>query len=340
MKIYVFVPHICTKKAMQNFGQLKLCHLVITSHKEVLFRNAGDVGVFLNCLALAAYSTGTRILVDAEMSTHCHIGMISSQPTEFDRSLRIRYSRYFNKKYNRNGRFGDIGCYTAYMNGAAHICTAISYILRNGVHHGICGTPFGYPYSSANCIFAKELGRTPQSGMITSRSEISSFLPRYSNFPDWYAMTPDGVFIRKSFEEIQLVESLYVTPRSFLYNMNRLSGEEWRKDQERDGAGTEPVTLQSMEIGYSESEMSRMLKAERGHSFMNMGADDFTLCSVVDNDIVRRFGKLSVYDLSPSQKQKAAEMLCREMRASPSQASRVLAMEYNEYRKPQDFCSL
>ena len=314
---------------MQNFGQLKLCHLVITSHKEVLFRSAADVGVFLNCLALAAYSTGTRILVDAEMSTHSHIGLLSTQPTEFDRSVRIRYSKYFNRKYNRGGRFGDIGCFTAYLNGAAHICTAISYILRNPVHHGISATPFGYPHSSANCIFAKDLGRTPQKEAITSRREISSFLPRYSEFPDDYVMSLEGVFARESFEEIQLVESLYVTPRSFLYNMNRLSGEEWMKDQERDGTGIEPVTLQNMEVGYSESEMSRMLKAEKGHSFMNMGADDLTLCNVVDNHIIRRFGKESVYDLSLSQKRKAAETLCHELKASPTQASRILVMEYN-----------
>ena len=324
-----FVTASLQKKAMQNFGQLKLCHLVITSHKEVLFRSAADVGAFLNCLALAAYSTGTRILVDAEMSTHSHIGLLSSRPTEFDRSVRIRYSKYFNRRYKRSGRFGDIGCFTAYLNGAAHICTAISYILRNPVHHGISATPFGYPHSSANCIFAKDLGRMPQNGAITSRREISSFLPSYNEFPDGYAMSPEGVFVRESFEEIQLVESLYVTPRSFLYNMNRFSGEEWRKDQERDGTGIEPVTLQNMEVGYSESEMSRMLKAEKGHSFMNMGADDFTLCSVVDNDIIRRFGKVSVYDLSLSQRRKAAETLCHELKASPTQASRILALEYN-----------
>lgn len=324
-----FVAASLHKKAMQNFSQLKLCHLVITSHKEVLFRSAEDVGAFLNCLALAAYSTRTRIIVDAEMSTHSHIGILSSQPTEFDRSVRIRYSKYFNRKYNRGGRFGDIGCFTAYLSGAAHICTAISYILRNPVHHGISATPFGYPHSSANCIFAKDLGRMPQKGMIGSRREISSFLPRYSEFPDGYVMSPEGVFARESFEEIQLVESLYVTPRSFLYNMNRLSGEEWRRDQERDGTGIEPVTLQSMEVRYSESEVSRMLKAERGHSFMNMGADDFTLCGVVDNDIIRRFGKDSVYELSLLQKRKATEILCHELKASATQASRILAMDYN-----------
>lgn len=272
---------------MPNFNQLKLCHLVITSHKEMLFRNADDVGVFLNCLALAAYSTDTRVLVDAEMSTHSHTGILSSKPIEYDRSTRIRYSRYFNKKYNRNGRFGDIGCYISFMNGAAHICTAISYILRNGVHHGVSSTPFGYPFSTAKSIFAKELGRSAPERLITSRNEIPSFLPRYSKFPDGYAMTPGGVFARESFEEIQLVESFYVSPRSFLFYMNRLSGEEWSKDQEKDGTGSEPVTLKSMETGCPESELSRMLQAERGHAFMNMGVDDFTLCGIVDNDIIK-----------------------------------------------------
>lgn len=321
--------HIFAKKlTMVNFNQLTLCHLIITSHEEVLFRNATDVGVFLNCLALAAYSTESRILVDAEMSTHSHIGLLSPRPTEFCRSARIRYSRYFNAKYKRNGRFGDIGCYVAHLKGAAHICTAISYILRNGLHHGASSTPFGYPYSSVNCLFARELGRGQASGLITSRKEISSLLPRYDIFPDNYVMNSDGVFLRESFEEIQLVESLYVTPRSFLYNMNRLSGEEWKRDQERDGAEGEPVTLMNMETGYTETEMSRMLKAERGHSFMNMGTDDFTLCGIVDNELLRRFRKSSVYELSPRQKQMVAETLQYDLKASQKQISRILALEY------------
>lgn len=313
---------------MANFNQLTICHLIITSHKEVLFREAKDVGTFLNCIALAAYSTETRILADAEMSTHCHLGIISPRPNEFCRSVRIRYSRYFNKKYKRDGRFGETGCYVTFLDGAAHICTAISYILRNGLHHGISPTPFGYPYCSVNYLFTKDLGRDSFKQSITDRNEIASCLPKCSEFPDGYAMDSSGVFLRESFEEIKLVESLYVSARSFLYNMNRLSGEEWCRDQERDGNSKRPVTLQNMEIGWTESEMSRMLKAERGHSFINKSMDDFSLCKLVDNDLVTHFRKSSVYELSKRQRQKIADTLCRDLKVPAAQASRVLAMEY------------
>ena len=338
IKISVFMPHICreTKKHFtmtdfdrQNFNQLTLCHLIITSHKEVLFRSSDDVGVFLNSIALAAYSTETRVLVDAEMSTHSHIGIFSPKPTEFCRSLRIRYSRYFNRKYRREGRFGDIGCYVTCLSGVAHICTAVSYILRNGLHHGVSSTPFGYPYCSANSLFVKDFGRSVSGKCITSRAEIESFLPRFSKFPDGYVMDSKGVFLRESFEEVQLVESLYVTPRSFLYNMNRLSGEEWCRDQERDGNGKPPVTLQNMEVGWSPDELSRMLKAERGHSFISKPIDDFSLCELVDNELVRYYGKFSVYELSRSQRKKIADTLCNEMKVPVAQASRVLALEYD-----------
>ena len=315
---------------MTNINKLSFCHLIFTSHKEVLFRNSYDVGIFLNCIALAAYATQTRILADAEMSTHCHIGILSPKPTDFCRSTRIRYSKYFNHKYNRKNRFGDVGCYMSLMNGPAHICTAISYILRNGLHHGISSTAFGYPYCSVNTLFSNDLRRTNQFNIISARNEISSFLPRNSRFPDYYIMSDNGVFLRESFEEVQLVESFYVSPRAFLYNMNRLSSEEWIREQEKDGNECTPVTLQSMELVRSESEISAMLRAERGHAFINKTDNDFNLCETVDNNLLRKFHKSSVYDLSIEQKRRIANILQYDLKATQSQISRILALEYNQ----------
>jgi hypothetical protein len=44
-------------------------------------------------------------------------------------------------------------------------------------------------------------------------------------------MNEDGMFLRESFMEIPQLELLFVTPRGFLYQMNRISDEIWQKEQ-------------------------------------------------------------------------------------------------------------
>ena len=76
-------------------------HICFTSHNEVMFRDPEDHGMFLNLMALRAFSMDTEVLVDAQMSTHVHLGIFSGNPQLFAASLRMSYSKYFNRKYDR-----------------------------------------------------------------------------------------------------------------------------------------------------------------------------------------------------------------------------------------------
>ena len=72
-----------------------------------MFRDAEDHGMFLNILALRGFSTETEVECEAEMSTHVHINTLTAQPGRFAGQVRMSYTKWFNAKYGREGRFGE-----------------------------------------------------------------------------------------------------------------------------------------------------------------------------------------------------------------------------------------
>ena len=272
----------------------QMIHCCFTSHQEVMFRCPQDVGFFLNLLALTSWKYGVDIFADAEMSNHVHLLLFSSENTknkltvgpysktvnksgfnrdgsilysrsnqlsDFVRALRKRYTWYFIEKYQRNcgGRLGEKYYFSLIIEGNYHMISACSYVLRNGLHHGVSGTSFMYPYSSINDMFIPELGKTnrPYQGNrnpdeyrknksgqwnkvvssknnsthglifpegytpLTSRNVIKLYLPRYSEWPDEWVMSPSGIFLRPCFEQLRQTELLFVSPGAFEYNMFR-----------------------------------------------------------------------------------------------------------------------
>lgn len=303
---------------MKNFY-----HVCFTSHQEAPFRKEEDMGALFNCMALAAFSTDTQIIVDSTMSTHQHTGLFCEEPGPWVRSVRCSYTRYFNRIYARTGPLGDPGFFQLKLEGFRHIEIAFSYILRNVLHHGQATTPFGTLHSSIHELFANDFCRTKPRDLITDRNSIRSFLPRRSEFPDSYEMTSSGIFTRRSVEQIRQAEAYFVTPRNFLYDMNRLSREEWLKVQDEDHNTADRITLNGMEPQHNTEEVARMFANEYGRN-ARQGYSDLEVCSLIDEEYMRRFRKSSVYQLSESQKDAIARDLYYGHKVSKSQINRCL----------------
>ena len=206
------------------FGGVKESyHICFTSHDEVMFRDEEDHGMFVNLLALRAYAEDADIIVDAEMSTHAHLNAFTNKPQHLASNLRMPYTRYLNRKYGREGRLGQKYTFVLKISGDVHQMILQNYILRNGLHHCAAATAFGYEFCSVRDLFAEDICLLREQPVAWSRSEIASFLPRHSEFPDEFQMNEKGVFIRRSFMEIRLAERYYGSPRNYLYQMNRLS---------------------------------------------------------------------------------------------------------------------
>lgn len=308
---------------------LKTYHLCFTSHKEVMYRNEEDMKRAFNCLCSALYRTGSRCLAENDLPNHHHGCYETECPGDLVQVRRQSYTRYFNEKYDRKGPLGDKGYFAAEIQGLRHKLTAISYTLRNTVHHGFTSTPFEWPFCSANAYFRKELGKMCVPALLLTPYQIEAALPRRAQFnPEW-KMGVEGVFLRESVIETAVVENLYATPKAFNYFLTRLSGEDWSKEQEADGDGFPPITLENFETLVLQRESSRsltvagMLRNEKARS-ASLRFNDLQLCELIDQQYVPRYQARSVYQLSTREKNDIASEIFRRRLAGEAQIRRCL----------------
>ena len=82
----------------------KTFHLCLSSGDEIMFRDEEDYNRGFNSFALALYKTDSTGLVESFMSTHTHLLVQTSDPNRFMGAFRMPYTKYFNRKYCRNGK--------------------------------------------------------------------------------------------------------------------------------------------------------------------------------------------------------------------------------------------
>ena len=310
---------------------LKTYHLCFTSHKEVMYRNDEDMKRSFNCLCSALYKTGSRCLAENDMPSHHHGCYETECPGELIQIKRQAYTHYFNDKYGRRGPLGDPDYYLMEIQGLQHKMTAISYTIRNTVHHGITSTPFEWPYCSANAYFRKELGKLFVPDLLLTPIQIERALPRRAAFDPKWKMGVEGVFLRESVIETAVVENLFATPKAFNYLVTRQSGEDWSKEQDVDGNDMPPITLESFEALVLRRAVSReqtiteMLRNEKARH-APLGLNDLQLCELIDNQYVPQYQAMSVYQLSSSQKNTIASEIFRRHLAGEAQIRRCLVM--------------
>lgn len=264
----------------------KTYHLCISSHDEVLYRDKDDYNYAFNCFAYAVMETEARALGEGFMSTHRHAAVQTEDYKDLVHIERYAYSRYFNTKYHRKGRLGEKQAFALNVEGYKHIQTMLSYVFRQALHHGISNTPFGYEHNSVNCIFRRELGKEFTPELLKDR-EKGSHLP--SNIDPRYfsniRMRKDGVLLREDVIDTAYVEEIYITARSFLYYMNRLSDQKWKDEQLEDSVGGKPVDLEDIEPGYH---ISAILANEKGKIDYNKMTDE-ELCELIDSYYVSKY---------------------------------------------------
>ena len=300
----------------------KTFHLCLSGDDEVIFRDLEDYHMGFNYFAIALYKTDSIGLAESFMSTHTHQTIQTAAPDEFMYNFRRPYSLYFNNKYQRTGRLGEKDHFAMEVNGYHHQVAAISYTLRNALHHGVVSIPYSYPHCSVNAIFRREMGKFTDEKTLP-RSQTYKHLSRRAEFPDSYKMSESGVFLRESVLDIPQVENLFVTPRAFNYYMSRKSSEEWDKEQAKDGNGQAPVNLTSIENGILLHNTNQMHAFEAGKADYRK-ITDIELCTMLDNLARTRYGRHSVYQLTRQEKAQIAVELYKTLHLSEALIRRCL----------------
>ena len=314
----------------------KTYHLCLSSENEILFRSHEDFIRGINCLCLAAYKMGCPLLAYAFMSNHVHICVRTASPEKFIRAFWFAYTRYFNSKYSRRGHLGERGFFKLEINGLYHLLTAIAYILRNPMHHGVTGTPFGYPYSSIRAVFRKDFGWDDNVEFLPSKYGYHH-IPSHMNLPKEFKMNSSGMILPQFAIDVADVEHQFSTARTFLYYMNRLSGEKWEIEQSQDGSSCPPISLSDIESGITYQDIRTMLANEHGRSNYN-AVTDLQLCHEIDNVLLPSFisnnrsrfnsaGPVrSIYSLSEEERIRLGQHLQRKYHVAPAKIRRCLAL--------------
>lgn len=303
----------------------KSYHLCLSAGDEIMFRDLEDYRRGFNCFAIALYKTGSTGLVEAFMSNHFHLMIQTEDPKEFMYNMRQPYSKYFNQKYGRNGALGEKEHFQLEIRGLHHHLAAMSYILRNPLHHGIAPIPYAYPHSSVNVIFQHEMGKSNTDILIPEKSYYKH-IGRRAAYPDTYKMNDKGMFLRESVLDIVQVENMFATPRSFDYYMGRKTSEDWHKEQSKDNIDNPPVKLEAIEYGVNSHSLERMLINENGRcDYRKMS--DIDVCTVVDHQILPSIGRSSVYQLTSKEKEGIAEILFKTYHIGSDMIRRCLVMK-------------
>ena len=297
----------------------KTYHLCLSSGTELMFRNDADYIRGNNCLCLAAHKTGSSLLGYSLMSNHTHIGVRTEDPRSFMKAFRYPYNRYFNKKYGRVGQLGEKEFFQIEIEGLYHLIAALSYILRNALHHGVAATAFGYRYSSIHALFRKELGRFDSPELMPKKSQYL-YLPGNEPLPKGFKMDTSGLILPESVIDVADVEHQFSTARTFLFYMNRLSGEAWEKEQLQDALNIPPVTLEHIESNVAYHDLKTMLTNEHGRSNYN-SMTDIQVCDTIDILL----GGHSVYCIPQSEIERIARYLSGNYRLPQEQINRCLA---------------
>lgn len=301
----------------------KTHHLCLSAGDEIMFRNTEDYNRGFNCFAIALFQTDSTGLCESFMSTHTHQVIQTTAPADFMYCFRKSYSMYFNNKYQRNGKLGEVHHFSMEISGYHHLIAAMSYTLRNAVHHGVAPIPYAYPHCSANAIFRKDMGKFVDERMLPEKSYYR-YIGRRATFPSDYKMNENGVFIRESVLDIPQVENLFVSPRAFNYYMSRKSSEEWEAEQTKDNNRTPIINLSSIEDGIHIQSLDKMLVFENGKADYRK-ISDIELCTQLDRLAKTVYNRKSVYQLTRHEKEKIAEQLYRKHHLSESQIRRGLA---------------
>ena len=275
-------------------------HLCLSSHEEVMFRTEEDLIIGFNYLAVTALETDSALLADGLLTTHHHEVVRTDDPIALGRRNRYAYTRYFNSKYHRKGSLGEGQFFTLKVDGLYHTQALLNYVMRQGLHHGLAATAFGYRHGSANSVFRKDLGKTGTPPLIEPRKR-HMYLPYNTQVPLQYRMDSSGLLLREDIEDTAYVESIYVSPRNYMFQMNRISDGKDIADQQNENT-LPAVTLESVERGVPSFDPSKAFVAEQGRVNKNR-MTDIELCHIIDDIIlpVRYFkggGESSIYLLS------------------------------------------
>lgn len=305
----------------------RIHHICFTSHHEVFCRNYQDYYMLFNCIAQGCIKHNDLLLAFAIMSNHVHIVSMNCNPVPFVKTIRSSYTQMFNSRYGRTGALGDKSFFNNELSGRHHIAAAISYVMRNPMHHEVCANPYSYPFTSINCYFRNTIEKQASNvAKTTKRRGLPKLVRGNNRIPKEYPFYLSGQIIPDNIINSHIVEGYFGSYYSFHYNMHRKNFFEWYNEQSLDKNDLTPISLKTIEPHLSISEIKRIDSSNYGW-LKEKRLSDTELCEIIDQKYVPMFHKDSYFHLSQKEREFIANELKKLYKISPNQLSRCLLFE-------------
>ena len=142
----------------RSFSRSKVYHIIIKGLDDAdIFYDNEDRVIFLEKIKYSKYKFKYQVYAYCLMTNHVHmvIKVDNDNLSKAIQSLNIRYSRYFNKKYDRKGNFIQNRFFSKNIENQKYFLDVCRYIHRNPEKAGI-EKAYNYRWSSYHEYLEKE----------------------------------------------------------------------------------------------------------------------------------------------------------------------------------------
>lgn len=201
--------------------------LVTTEHlKEGLwFRDEEDFKVGMNYVAVLCFMLGVTVISFSLMSNHVHFILYCTydEAREFIDTFKKYCSRYLSKKHGvkemlRRNKL-DIRWITPDDESFEWAC---AYVEMNPVAANICMHPSAYPWGTGRTFFQVTPPKAVKLGSLSVNETRRLLHSKQILLPEWL-VGDDGYILPESYVPVELVESIFRTPKRMNYFLQNSS---------------------------------------------------------------------------------------------------------------------
>ena len=208
--------------------------LATTDHlsDRIWFRDDEDFKMGMNLVAILAIVLHVDVLSFILMSNHVHFVFYCSreQAERFMYELKRRYSQYMQKKYGVKEFLRKVHVDIRPISGMDESMEwAVAYVQMNSVAAGICLHPTGYRWGTGNSFFRGTPVKGRQLGTLSERAR-RRLLHSKEELPPDLLVGEDGYILPESFVKVDMVETMFRTPKRMDYFLRNSSKAKQRLD--------------------------------------------------------------------------------------------------------------
>lgn len=210
--------------------------LATTDHlsDRIWFRDDEDFKMGMNLVAILAVALQVDVLSFILMSNHVHFVFCCSyeQAERFMNELKRRYSQYMRKKYGVKELLRKVHVDIRPISGADESMEwSVAYVQMNSVAAGICLHPTGYRWGTGNTFFRDTPVKGRRLGTLSERAR-RRLLHSKEELPLNLLVGEDGYILPESFVKVDLVETVFRTPKRMDYFLRNSSKAKQRLDSD------------------------------------------------------------------------------------------------------------